>query len=74
MITLADASQDSSKLTLMADEQRTVVIFEDNMPKHAVLSSEQVTGLCRTNDDELGAVAGRILKANLNAFEKMAES
>lgn len=74
IISLTDANRDFSRVARLADEHKAVVILEDNMPRYVVLSIEQVTGLHRADDEELDAVADRILKENLNAFERMTES
>lgn len=73
IISTAEANQNFSKVTRIADSQGQAVIFKNNKPKYLLLDLETNPYLDMTDDEKIDVVAARVLKRYRHAFEELAK-
>jgi len=71
IVSISEANQNFSKVARLVDERGTAIILKNNAPRYILLDY----GLLRQNtvagDADVDAVAARVLKKHVKAFEKL---
>ena len=73
MISVAEAGQNFSQVTRIADEQGQAVIFQGDRPKYMLIDLDNSPIIDMTDDEKIDFVAARILKKYKAAFIELAK-
>ena len=73
LISITEANQNFLKVAEMVDENGTVVVLKDNVPRYLILEFKQVQDESIASEEEVMEVAQRIITKNLNAFLELAK-
>ncbi len=71
MVSISEANQNFSKIAKLVDENKSVVIMKNNKPKYILLDFDEFSKGAISDEEELEAIADRILFENLEAFKKL---
>lgn len=70
IVSMAEAEEDFSRVTRIADQYGQAVIFKHDKPKYVVIDLEKVS---LTDDEEIDLAAAEILKKYKPAFQELAK-
>lgn len=70
---MAEASQDFSRVAQIADTYGNAIIFKGNRPKYRLIDLEQEDVLELSDDEKIDIVAQRVLNKYRSAFEALAQ-
>jgi len=73
LISLTEANQNFSKVARTVDEKGSVIILKNNNPHYIIIDFKKFEQLGLSANEDLGSIAGRILKDNLKAFTELAK-
>jgi len=73
IISVAEANQNFSRVTRIAEKNGQAVIFKNNRPKYMLIDLESSPILDMTDDEKIDVAAARILKRFKPAFEELAK-
>ena len=73
LISISEANQNFSKVARLVDEKGTAVILKNNAPRYVLLDFSLLTQDTVASDADVDAVASRILKKHIKAFEELAK-
>lgn len=73
VVSMAEASQNFSKVMRIAEKKGQAVIFRDNRPKYMLIDLDTNPIVDMTEDEKIDFVATRILKRYRVAFEELAK-
>lgn len=69
IISISEINDDFSKVEKIVDEDKSVIIMKDNKPKYVILDFEQFSKEATCGEEQLDAIADKILKENMIAFK-----
>lgn len=72
-VTLAEATQDFSKIAKLAEEKGHVTVLQNNHPKLFVIDLDTEPQIEMSEDEKFAFVATRILREHRAAFEELAK-
>lgn len=70
IVSMAEAEEDFSRVTRIADQYGQAVIFKHDKPRHVVIDLEKVS---LTDDEKIDLAAAEILKKYKPAFQELAK-
>ena len=70
IVSMAEAEEDFSRVTRIADQYGQAVIFKDDKPRYVVIDLEKVS---LTDDEKIDLAAAEILKKYKPAFQELAK-
>lgn len=73
IVSISEANQNFSRIAKMVDEDKSVVIMKNNKPKYVLLDFDKFNSEVDSDEDNLNAIADRILKDNMEAFKELAK-
>ena len=73
LISISEANQNFSKVARLVDEKGTAVILKNNAPRYVLLDYSLLKQDTVANDTDVDAVASRLLKKHIKAFEELAK-
>jgi antitoxin Phd len=73
LVSISEANQNFSKVARLVDEKGTAVILKNNAPRYVLLDYSLLTQDNTASDTDVDAVASRILKKHIKAFEELAK-
>ena len=73
IVSAAEANQNFSRVTRIADANGQAVIFKDNKPKYLLIDMESTPYFEMTDDEKIDVIARRILNKYRGAFEELAK-
>lgn len=73
LVSMTEANQNFSKVAKMVDENGTVVILKNNVPRYVVLEYNKILEQETADTESVEEVAKRILKKHQKAFEELAK-
>ena len=73
IVTAAEASQNFSRVTQLAEKNGRVIILKNNRPKLLVIDLDTEPQIEMNEDEKLEFVARRILREHRAAFEELAK-
>ena len=73
IIQISETSQDFLSVARLVDEKGTALILKDNKPRYVMLDYSLLHQNLIADDSDLEAVALRILKKHIKAFEELAK-
>ncbi len=73
IVTEAEANQNFSSVTRIADKTGQAVIFKNGRPQYLLVNIDENPVIDLTDDEKIDVVAARILKKYHAAFEELAK-
>lgn len=73
MVSLTEANQNFSRVTRTVDEQGSVLILKNNVPRYVVMDISRFEEMGDAQQEKIETIAARILKENLPAFKELAK-
>ena len=70
IVSMAEAEEDFSRVTRIADQYGQAVIFKPDKPRYVVIDLEKVS---LTDDEKIDLAAAEILKKYKPAFQELAK-
>ena len=72
LVSIAEASQNFSKVARLVDEKGTAIICQDNAPRYILLDYNLFLQNTVADDADVDETASRILAKHIKAFEELA--
>ena len=73
LVSISEANQNFSKVARMVDENGAAVILKNNSPRYVLIDYSKLQEDTEAYNEELEAVATRILQKHKKAFEELAK-
>lgn len=73
MISISEANQNFSKVARLVDEMGSAVILKNNVPRYIVLDFSKADQDSVAADEDVLAIAKRIMAQNKEAYEVLAK-
>ncbi|MCL2513394.1 MAG: type II toxin-antitoxin system Phd/YefM family antitoxin [Oscillospiraceae bacterium] len=73
LVSISDANQNFSRVARLVDERGTAVILKNNAPRYVIMDFSLLYKNVAAHDADVDAIASRILKKHLKAFEELAK-
>lgn len=73
LVSITEANQNFSRVARLVDENGAAVILKNNVPRYILMEFSQFQKEEPAGDEEVDAVARRILAKNRHAFEELAK-
>jgi antitoxin Phd len=73
LVSISEANQNFSKVAKMVDENGTVVILKNNVPRYILLDYSQLEKIETIGDEEIDDVAKKVLSIHIKAFEELSK-
>jgi antitoxin Phd len=73
LVSISEANQNFSKVAKMVDENGTVVILKNNVPRYILLDYSQLEKIETIGDEEIDDVAKKVLSMHIKAFEELSK-
>jgi antitoxin Phd len=73
LVSISEANQNFSKVARLVDKKGTAIILKNNAPRYVLLDYSLFHQNAIAGDADVDAVAARILKKHIKAFEELAK-
>ncbi|OQA13773.1 MAG: hypothetical protein BWY62_01250 [Firmicutes bacterium ADurb.Bin356] len=73
LVSITEANQNFSRVARLVDESGAAIILKNNVPRYILLEFSQFQKESLADNEEVKAVANRILAKNRHAFEELAK-
>jgi antitoxin Phd len=73
LISMSEANQNFSKVARMVDENGSVVILKNNVPRYLVIDFNQAEQEQTLPDEDIRAVSARLIAKNREAYRELAK-
>lgn len=73
LVSISEANQNFSKVAKMVDENGTVVILKNNVPRYILLDYSQLEKIETIGDEEIDDVVKKVLSMHIKAFEELSK-
>ncbi len=73
MVSISEANQNFSRVARLVDEQGTVVIMKNNVPRYLVIDFSQAEAMQNASDEEVLSISSRLIQKNRAAYEVLAK-
>jgi antitoxin Phd len=73
LVSITEANQNFSKVARLVDRTGAALVLKNNQPRYVILDFAQIRDGEVASGDEVLAVARKILKAHLPAFQELAK-
>ena len=73
IVTATEANQNFSRVTRIAEQNGTAIIFKNNRPKYMLIDVDKSPIIEMSDDEKIDFVAARILKKYKPAFLELAK-
>lgn len=73
LVSITEANQNFSKVARLVDEQGSVVILKNNVPRYLVVEFSQAEKLQAAADEEVMQVSAQLIGQNREAYEELAK-
>lgn len=73
MVPLTEANRNFSRVARTVDEQGSVLILKNNVPRYLVIDISRIEAMANMDSERVETVAARIIKDNLPAFKALSE-
>jgi antitoxin Phd len=73
LVSISEANQNFSKVAKMVDENGTVVILKNNVPRYILLDYSQLEKIETIGNEEIDDVAKKVLSMHIKAFEELSK-
>ena len=73
MVSITEANQNFSKVARLVDEQGSVVILKNNVPRYLIIEFSQVEQMQAAQDEDIMQISARLIQQNRAAYEELAK-
>ena len=73
MVSITEANQNFSRVARMVDEEGSVVILKNNVPRYLLIEFGQAEEVQTASDEDVMAVSARLIQQNRKAYEELAK-
>jgi len=73
LVSISEANQNFSRVARLVDEKGTAIILKNNAPRYVLLDYSLLRQNAVADDDDVDAVASRILAKHIKAFVELAK-
>ena len=73
LVSISEANQNFSRVGRLVDEKGTVIILKNNAPRYVLMDYSLFQQSKTADDDDVDAIASRILSKHIKAFEELAK-
>ena len=73
LVSITEANQNFSKVALMVDENGTVIILKNNVPRYMIVEFRQAEEEAIANDEDVALLSARLIAKNRAAYEELAK-
>lgn len=73
LVSITEANQNFSKVARMVDENGSVVILKNNMPRYILVEFSQAEAMQTAKDEDVLAISNRLIDKNKKAYEVLAK-
>jgi antitoxin Phd len=73
MFPLTEANQNFSRVARAVDEQGSVLILKNNVPRYLVIDISKIEEMDSVESERIETIAARIIQDNLPAFKALAK-
>ena len=73
LVSITEANQNFSKVARLVDENGSVVILKNNVPRYLVIDFSQAEEEQLASDEDVKAISKRLIAKNREAYEVLAK-
>ena len=73
LVSITEANQNFSKVARMVDENGTVIILKNNVPRCMIVEFRQAEEEAIANDEDVALLSARLIAKNRAAYEELAK-
>ena len=73
LISITEANQNFSKVARLVDENGTVVILKNNVPRYVVMEFSAAEKEQLASDEDILAISSRLINKNRTAYQELAK-
>ena len=73
MVSISEANQNFSRVARLVDEQGSIVIMKNNVPRYLLIDFSQAEDIQPASDEDVLSVSSRLIKKNQEAYEVLAK-
>ena len=73
LVSITEANQNFSKVARMVDENGTVIILKNNVPRYMIVEFRQAEAEAIANDEDVALLSARLIAKNRAAYEELAK-
>ena len=73
LVSITDANQNFSKVARLVDENGSVIIFKNNVPRYLVMEFSAAEQEQTADDEDIMAISKRLIEKNRQAYEELAK-
>ena len=72
-VSITEANQNFSRVARIVDEQGSVVILKNNVPRYLIVEFSQAEKMQTAPDEDVMAISARLIQQNRKAYEELAK-
>lgn len=72
-VSITEANQNFSRVARTVDEQGSVVILKNNVPRYLIVDFSQAEEMQTAPDEDVMAISARLIQQNRKAYEELAK-
>lgn len=73
LVSITDANQNFSKVARLVDENGSVIILKNNVPRYLVIKFSAAEQEQLAADEDIMAISKRLIEKNRQAYEELAK-
>ena len=73
LVSITEANQNFSKVARMVDENGTVIILKNNVPRYMLVEFREAEEEQTAADEDVMAVSKRLIEKNRKSYEELAK-
>lgn len=73
LVSITDANQNFSKVALLVDENGSVIILKNNVPRYLVMEFSSAEEEQLAADEDVMSISKRLIEKNRQAYEVLAK-
>ena len=73
LVSMSEANQNFSKVARLVDETGAAIVLKNNVPRYIILEYDQIKNEETASDEEVLALAQKVLAKHLPAFLELAK-
>ena len=73
LVSITEANQNFSKVARLVDQNGSVVILKNNVPRYIVLEFSEVEKVQMAADEDIADISQRLIAKNLEAYKELAK-
>ena len=72
-VSITEANQNFPRVARTVDEQGSVVILKNNVPRYLIVDFSQAEEMQTAPDEDVMAISARLIQQNRKAYEELAK-